>query len=399
MNRKPLNSVLIKPSGPDCNLDCTYCFYLEKADMFGNTLKHRMSDKTLEVLIKQVLEQSGQEISFGWQGGEPTLMGLDFFKQVIHYQQLYGDGKTVGNGLQTNGSLLNEEWADFLKEYNWLVGISIDGPEYIHDHYRKMKNSNPSWSIVSKNSRMLMDKGVSVNVLTCLTDYSADKIEEIYNYHKQEGFEFMQFIPVVETDKDDPRKAADFSLSAEKYGNVLCKLWDLWIADFKDGVPTTSIRYFDSIFHTYVGLPSPECTLSKECGDYVVIEHNGDVFSCDFFVDPEWKLGNIRSEKIINMLNSKKQCQFGCMKSNLPSKCRKCAYLKHCYGGCTKDRVKDPKDNSMPRFCKSYLMFFAHADAQLRQMARQWTSQQIKMQEQMEAQLTGNTYDATKHFK
>lgn len=398
MSNKQLNSVLIKPSGPDCNLGCTYCFYLEKAALYNQQPKHRMDDETLEVLIRQVMEQSGPEVSFGWQGGEPTLMGLDFYKRVIELQRKYGDGKVVGNGLQTNGTLLNEEWADFLKEYNWLVGLSMDGPEFIHDHYRRTAGGNPTWKTVSDNAKMLLDKGVATNVLSCLTDYSADHIEEIYHYHKDMGFDFMQFIHIVETDKKNPRLAASFSLSPEKYGEVLCKLWDLWIADFKDGMPTTSVRHFESVFHSYVGMPSPECTMMKECGVYTVIEHNGDVYACDFFVEPKWKLGNIKQSKIINMLNSKKQCQFGCMKSKLPRKCRSCSYLKHCFGGCTKDRVKDPKDNGMPRFCTSYKMFFAHAHDQLVEMGRNWTAHQKQMQKEMEAMNNGGTYNAFNDF-
>ena len=249
MKHKDLNSVLVKPAGPDCNLNCTYCFYLEKAELYHQTAKHRMDEQTLEILIKQVLEQAGPSVSFGWQGGEPTLMGLPFFKKVIEFQQKYGNGKTVGNGLQTNGLLLNEEWADFLNEYNWLVGLSLDGPQYIHDYYRITQSGKPTWEIIHNNAKMLLDKGVAVNSLSCLTDHSADHIEEIYNYHKDLGFEFMQFIPIVETDKQNPKQAAQFSLSPEKYGEVLCKLWDLWIADFKNGVPTTSVRHFDSVFH------------------------------------------------------------------------------------------------------------------------------------------------------
>ncbi|MCY1633501.1 anaerobic sulfatase maturase [Marinifilum sp. D737] len=398
MIKKQLNSVLIKPSGPDCNLGCTYCFYLEKAGLYHQQKVHRMDEETLEMLIRQVMEQSGPEVSFGWQGGEPTLMGLDFFRKVIELQQKYGNGKTVGNGLQTNGLLLNEEWAEFLKEYNWLVGLSLDGPQHIHDHYRLTPNGKPSWEIVSKNAKMLLDKGVATNVLSCLTDHSADHIEEIYNYHKEMGFDFMQFIPIVETDKENPRAAASFSLSPEKYGEVLCKLWDLWINDFQNGIPTTSVRHFDSLFHTYVGIPAPECTLQKECGVYTVIEHNGDVYACDFFVEPQWKLGNIKQGKIINMLNSKKQHQFGCMKAKLPRKCKSCSYLKHCFGGCTKDRIKDPMDNGMPRFCTSYKMFFAHAHTQLQEMGRNWIAQQMQMQREMEAQQSGGTYNAFNDF-
>lgn len=390
--KKELTSVLVKPSGADCNLNCTYCFYLEKAGLYHQQKVHRMSDSTLENLIRQVIEQSGREVSFIWQGGEPTLMGLEFFKKVIGLQQRYGDGKIVGNALQTNGTLLNKEWASFLKANNWLVGISLDGPKHIHDYYRLSLARKPTWEIVANNAQMLLDSGVDTNVLSCLTDYSADYIEEIYNYHKSLGFEFMQFIPIVETDKYNLARAAQFSLSAEKYGEVLCKLWDLWQNDFKQGIPTTSIRHFDSLFFTYVGLPAPECTLEKECGVYTVIEHNGDVYSCDFFVDPKWRLGNIKDEKLVNMLNSRKQGEFGCIKSKLPRKCRMCSYLKHCYGGCTKDRIKDRQDGGMPRFCTSYKMFFAKAHTHLQKMARNWLAQQMHIQQQ------ASTYNAFNDF-
>jgi uncharacterized protein len=205
------------------------------------------------------------------------------------------------------------------------------------------------------------------------------------------GLTFMQFIPIVETDKNDPSKAADFSVSAEDYGRFLNKLFDLWLADFKDGQPTTSVRHFESVFYSYVGLQAPECTMMKECGPYVVIEHNGNVYSCDFFVDPKWKLGNVMNDRIINMLNSKKQTIFGQAKAQLPRECRQCQWLTKCYGGCTKDRIKDPLDHRKPRFCTSYKMFFKHADPVLSDMAVQWQQQQHDLSQ---AQKSGGTYHA-----
>jgi len=188
----------------------------------------------------------------------------------------------------------------------------------------------------------------------------------------------MQFIPIVETDKTDPSQAAPFSVTPDKFGEFLCKIWDLWIADFKNGIPTTSVRHFDSVFHTYVGLQAPECTLHKECGVYVVIEHNGDVYSCDFFVEPNWKLGNIMKDKIINLLNSKKQDQFGKIKAYVPPPCRRCNWYRHCFGGCTKDGVRDPRDKGISHFCLSYKVFFAHADTGLRRLAEDWKKKQLE---------------------
>ena len=392
--RKPLDSILVKPSGPDCNMGCEYCFYLEKDLLYPESQTHRMSIEVLEEMIKQVMQQSGESVSIGWQGGEPTLLGLDFFKKAVQFEKIYGQGKTVGNGFQTNGILINKEWAKLLNEYSFLIGFSLDGPEHIHNKYRWSKDKKGTWQKVENSAKLLLDEGVAVNTLTCITDYSVRFPEEIYNYHKSLGFEFMQFIPIVETDKTDPSQAAPFSVTPDKFGEFLCKIWDLWIADFKNGIPTTSVRHFDSVFHTYVGLQAPECTLHKECGVYVVIEHNGDVYSCDFFVEPKWKLGNIMKDKIINLLNSKKQDQFGKIKAHVPPPCRRCNWYRHCFGGCTKDRVRDPRDKGLSHFCQSYQMFFAHADTELRRLAEDWKKKQL---EQYKKETKG-IYDATKDF-
>jgi uncharacterized protein len=394
-NFRPLTSVLVKPAGPDCNLNCTYCFYLKKAELFRETPRHRMSEEVQEELIRQVMQQSGDSVSIAWQGGEPTLMGLDFYKRAVELERKYGHGQSVGNGLQTNGTLLNQEWAEFLKEYNWLVGISIDGPEFVHNRYRIDKSGRGTHKKVEENARMLLESGVAVNVLATLNDYSVQFPDEIYNYFKSLGLTWMQFIPVVETDLNDPSKAAPFSVSAKGYGEFLCRIFDLWLADFQDGKPTTQVRHFDSVFYTYVGMPAPECTMMKECGVYVVIEHNGNVYSCDYFVEPKWKLGNIMEQRIITMLNSKKQQAFGAAKAILPGECRRCPWLTKCYGGCIKDRIKDPQDNRKPRFCQSYKMFFAHADSTMRLLAGQWRKEQ---QDIRERKRTGGTYNAFKDF-
>ena len=391
----PLTSVLIKPAGPDCNLGCSYCFYLEKAELFNTVRTHRMSDEVLEETIRQVMAQSGESVSLTWQGGEPTLMGLDFFKKVVNLEQKYGRGKIVGNGLQTNGTLIDEEWAAFLLEYNFLVGLSIDGPQHIHDHYRLTRNGRPTCETVMKSAQTLLDKNIAVNAMCCITSYSAGYAKELYNFYKQNGFEWMQFIPIVETDKENPRKAADFSLTAEQYGSFMIEIFDLWLKDFKDGKPTTNVRFIDTIFHSYVRVPAPECTLNRECGVYLTIEHNGDVFSCDFFVEPKWKLGNVRRDRLIDLLNSKKQNQFGALKTQLPRKCRTCSWYKHCFGGCTKDRIKDPRDSGMPRFCQSQIMFLEHADPVFRQLAKEWVEQQKDLKN---GSVPGQSYNAWDDF-
>jgi uncharacterized protein len=369
--RKPLSSVLVKPAGPDCNMDCSYCFYLGKADLFPGA-PHRMSDRVLEEMTRQVMSQSSSHVSFGWQGGEPTLMGRSFFQNAVEFQSRFGNGKSVGNGLQTNGLLLDPGWAAFLHRYQFLVGLSLDGPEHVHDHYRVLKGGQKTWSTVADSAKLLLDAGVQVNALTVVTDYSSRHAEEIYTFHKEQGLRHMQFIPCVETDAADPSRAAPFSVSPERYGEFLVALFDLWIADVHDGVASTSIRYFDSVFHRYVGLTAPDCTLAERCGSYLVVEHNGDVFSCDFFVDPEWRLGNVLEGELIAMLNSSRQQEFGEMKASRPVMCEGCQWLRMCYGGCTKDRLRDPADRGEMHFCQSHKMFFEHADQPLRALASDW---------------------------
>ncbi len=385
ISKKPLQSVLIKPTGADCNLDCTYCFYLEKAALYPESHVHRMPEEVMHQMVKQVMQQGEQSVSFGWQGGEPTMMGLDFFKKAVEYQQTYGrPGQTVGNGLQTNGILITDEWCDFFNEFSFLIGLSLDGPEHIHDKYRFTKGGRPSWAKVSETAEQMLGKGVAVNALVVVNDYSAQFPEEIYDYHKSMGFEYMQFIPCVETDPEDPTKSASFSVTARQYGEFLCRIFDCWKRDFKDGMPTTSVRYIDSVFHTYVDFPPPECTLLEECGCYVVVEHNGDIYSCDFFVEEDWKLGNLMEGNIVDFLNSPRQKEFGCWKSDLPPECPECEWLSHCWGGCTKDRLRDPADKGSNHFCESYKMFFAHADDELQRLADDWKAQQRREQEAAE---------------
>jgi uncharacterized protein len=392
---RPLTSVLVKPSGPDCNLGCNYCFYLEKEKLFPETKIHRMSSEIQEEMIRQLMQQSGNGVSIAWQGGEPALMGLDFYQRAIDLEMKYGHGQAVTNSFQTNGTLLDTTWAAFFKKYDWLVGLSLDGPQHIHDRYRMDKGDHPTWEKVEGVAKMLLSEGVAVNAMCCITSYSANFATEIYHYYKNLGLTWMQFIRIVETDKDDPSKAAPFSLSDEQYGRFLIQLFDLWINDYKDGQPTTSVRQFESVFYPYVGLEAPECTLLKECGNYVVIEHNGNVYSCDFFVEPHHRLGNIRHSKITDMLNSKKQDAFGKAKAVLPIKCKTCPWYTKCFGGCTKDRIKDPNDQRQPRFCRAYQMFFAHADTQMRLLAQKWKQQQADYKE---FERTGGIYNAGKDF-
>lgn len=373
-SRKRLTSLLVKPAGPDCNMDCHYCFYLKKSSLFEKTRTHRMREDVLEELVKQALRQGEKSFNFSWQGGEPTLMGLAFYRKAVELEEKYGQGKEVGNGFQTNGLLLDKEWADFLAKYRFLVGLSLDGPEHIHNKYRRFRSGEGSWAKTVDKAKLLLDRGVAVNVLTVIHDYSVNFPEEIYAFHKSLGLRYMQFIPCLEPDPADPRRPAPFSVSPEKYGQFLCRLFNLWMNDFEGTVATTSIRLFDSLFHLYVGLPPPECTLLKECGVYLVIEHNGDVFACDFFVDPDWKLGNILQNRLQDMLNSSRQRKFGKRKTELPEDCQKCRWLRYCRGGCPKDRFPPSPGGKTNFFCSSIKTFLDHADRHFQKLARAWKS-------------------------
>ncbi len=370
--RKVLSSILVKPAGPDCNLACGYCFYRDKARVFPGTAIHRMSETVLAETIRQLLEQKTPEVSIGWQGGEPTLAGLDFFRKAVELEKAYGRGQSVGNGLQTNGLLLDRAWARFLREYRFLVGLSLDGPREIHDRYRVRAGGQPTWAEVVDRAKLLLDEGVEVNALAVVNAETVRRPAEIYCFLKDLGLAHMQFIPCLETDPNDSLSAAPFSSPGEAYGDFLITVFDLWIGDFRDGKPSTFIRLFDSLFFLYAGLEPPDCTLLPECGTYLVVEHDGSVYACDFFVEEGGKLGNVRDGRLEHMLNSARQTAFGRRKAELPEPCRECEWKLLCRGGCPKDRIRDPRDRGLNHFCVGMRAFFAHADPVFKRLAADW---------------------------
>lgn len=357
--KKKLNSLLIKPAGPDCNLNCHYCFYLKKNSLFPESRPHRMSPGILEEIVRQVMSQGLPEVNFSWQGGEPTLMGLGFFKQAVSFQLKYGRNQLITNGFQTNGLLINRDWARFFREYKFLVGLSLDGTKHIHDHYRRHSNGQGSWSKVIDSAKLLLDSDVATNALVVINDYSARFPEEIYEFLKSLGLSYMQFIPCLEPDPESPGQPTSFSVLADQYGDFLLRLFALWKSDFQNGRPSTYIRNFEALAFAYAGLTPPDCTLHKECGVYLVVEHNGDVYSCDFFVQSEWRLGNVQDKRLIDMLNSALQKKFGQRKSLLPKACKNCEWLIYCRGGCPKERGYQPEPEKS-YFCESYQHFLSH---------------------------------------
>jgi uncharacterized protein len=369
----PLTTVLIKPVGPRCNLECSYCFYLEKLKFVDSKVK-KMSFDVLKSVVNQLCSQSSQNVHFLFQGGEPMLAGLDFFKNAVKYQARYKDNRAIENSLQTNGMLINKKWAEFLRDNNFLVGLSLDGPEDIQDHYRISNSGRGSWRQVMNSLELMLKTDVQVNTLSVVTDKSVKEPERLYNFFKDHGITYMQFIPCVEVDKGEANKMAPYAVDPDEYGEFLCKMFDLWLSDFEDGKPTTFVRFFNDLFYLYVDKQPPDCTLMPECGSYVVVEADGSIFSCDFFVEDEWKLGNVQDTTLPDAWLSKKQLEFGNNKANRHEDCEACKYLQYCFGGCPKDRLHNVTDTRKSYLCKSYIKFHTYSQERFKSLAKDYKS-------------------------
>jgi len=324
--------------------------------MFATSKQHRMSDAVLETLIRDAMRMGIN--TFSWQGGEPTMMGLDFFKRVVELEMKHGlPGSSVANALQTNGTLLDSQWARFLNEYRFLVGLSVDGPKRLHDFYRKDFQGKGTHSRVMQSAKLLRDNGVEFNVLALINNLNVKEPDAVYDFLLSNQVYFMQFVPCVEP--GGKGAAASFSITPEDYGEFLVRVFDRWVADF----PNVSIRDFDDLLMREIGEKPGTCTVSDRCGSYVVVEHNGDVFVCDFFVVSRWRLGNIMETPFREIVLSEKLEEFARAKSVLGPVCERCAFVNKCYGGCQKHRIVlggEPTDPSY--FCKAYKMLFKHAE-------------------------------------
>ena len=350
-------SLLIKPASADCNLRCEYCFYIDHL----NGLEHvpRMSDEVLEAMIASYMRTNqGNSYAFGWQGGEPTIMGLKFFKKVVELQQKYGKtGTVVQNGLQTNCTLITDEMAKFFGEYKFLLGVSLDGPEYLHDHYRKTIRQKPTHALVMRGIENLKRNKVEFNILTLVNNLTVKKAKEIYNYHKEKGYFYHQYIPCVEYDENN--NPYPFSITGEEWGEFLCEIFDEWI---KEDVNKISIRVFDSILEFLVYNRYNVCSMQDNCCQYFVVEHDGNVFPCDFFVRKELLIGNVLTGTWEEFLKSPTYLHFGRQKTMWNDECNTCSYLKLCHGGCQKNRVGGPQSSkTLSVLCKGWKKFYTHA--------------------------------------
>lgn len=370
---KPLY-VMLKPVGASCNLRCKYCYYLEKANLYKNTPTRVLSEEMLEQFTKQYIEaQTMNDVLFTWHGGETMMRPLSFFKKAVELQKKCGQGKRIANTIQTNGTLLTDEWCEFLKENNWLVGVSIDGPQEFHDEYRRATNNAPSWIKVMNGIKLLKKHNVEWNAMAVVNDFNADYPLEFYHFFKDNGCKYIQFAPIVErtvksadgsrlaTFKDGKEATlAEFSVTPEQWGNFLCRIFDEWV---RQDVGNTFVEIFDCTLANWVGETPGICVYAKECGHAGVMEFNGDVYSCDHFVFPEYRLGNIREKTITEMLYGNKQIQFSKLKSQaLPQQCHECEWEFACHGECPKNRfIKDQYGNpGLNYLCKGYTQYFKH---------------------------------------
>ena len=379
--------VMLKPVGAACNLTCNYCYYLEKSNLYKHQPKRQMSEELLERFVKDYIEaQTMNEVVFTWHGGEPTLRPLSFYQKAVELQKKYAGGRVIHNSLQTNGTLLTDEWCRFLKANNWLVGISIDGPEELHDRYRRDSQGKPSWKRVMEGIRLLQHYGVEWNAMAVVNRYNADHPQAFYRFFKSIGCQYIQFTPIVErnvqhadgrhlasiNDADDA-PVTDFSVTPEQWGSFLCGLFDEWV---KQDIGRVFVQIFDSMLANWVGVAPGSCIYAKECGHAGVMEYNGDVYSCDHFVFPQYKLGNINECTLIEMLYGEKQRRFSQLKYNkLPRQCKECRWAFACHGECPKNRfVNDRYGNpGLNYLCEGYRRFLEHIAPTMNEMKKAFT--------------------------
>ena len=360
-------TLLIKPSGSDCNIDCRYCFYKGRDARFGRGAQ-RMSDAVLEKMVRDYMELAFPVAGFAWQGGEPTLMGVEFFQRAVELQKRYGtSGQQVSNTMQTNGTLLDERWGRFLRENKFLLGVSIDGPKEFHDVYRVDHSGAGTFERVFRGIRHCQQHGVEFNVLILLNNLNVEHPDRLFEFLLENDLSYVQFIPCVEADPATQRLAA-FSITPKQYGDFLCRLFDLWYAHGPDKM---NIREFDSLTSYYVLGHHTICTYSKRCAGFVVVEHSGEAFCCEFFVEPKWRLGNVLAQPLGDLAGSRVKRAFARDKERLCDSCLVCKYLDLCRGGCMKDRLRlGPGRPERPSyFCESYKQLFDHALPRFMQIA------------------------------
>lgn len=380
--------VMTKPAGASCNLACEYCYYLEKLQLYRHDARHVMSDEMLERFVKQYIEsQTMQQVLFCWHGGETLMRPLSFYEKVVRLQHQYAQGRQIDNVIQTNGTMIDDRWAQFFHDQGWLVGVSIDGPEEFHDEYRRNKAGRPSWRQVMKGINCLNKHQVEWNAMAVVNDFNADYPLDFYQFFKDIGCHYLQFTPIVERIATHPdgrhlasmaddvqAELADFSVTPEQWGHFLCTVFDQWV---RNDVGSTFVQLFDTTLANWMGMDGSLCTMARECGHAGVMEYNGDVYSCDHFVFPEYKLGNICDNTLTEMMYSERQRAFGQNKyRSLPQQCKSCQYLFACHGECPKNRFSETAQGEpgLNYLCQGYYRFFDHVAPYMDFMKRELTA-------------------------
>jgi uncharacterized protein len=354
--------VFAKPGGSLCNLNCHYCYYLKKEHLYPKGESFRMDDPILEeYIIQQIAASSGSLINFSWHGGEPTLLGLEYFRKIVALQRKYQPShQRIANGMQTNGTLLDEEWCRFLKTEGFGVGLSLDGPQEMHDRYRVTKSQNPTHKQAMRGYRLLRQYRIPCDLLCVVHAQNVQYPIQVYRFFKQIKAQYVEFLPLVEQQPDEEGAVSPRTVPAEAFGNFLCTIFDEWM---RQDIGQVKVQIFEEAARTAFGLEHALCIFRKTCGDVPVIEHNGDLFSCDHFVNTEHRLGNIQKTLLIDLLESPAQRAFGQAKLDaLPRHCRECEVLEMCHGGCPKDRILRTPDGEagLNYLCAGFKRFFTH---------------------------------------
>ncbi len=383
MRQSPIFSTMVKPVGATCNLDCIYCYYKDKVELYPSSRQMLMSDEVLRKYIEQYLGCVSQPVvTFCWHGGEPLLAGLDFFRRAMLYQQQFCGDKKIENTLQTNGVLINDEWCRFFKENDFLVGVSLDGPRDLHDAHRRDCGDAPTFDKVMRAIELMKQHGVEYNILATVNRASEGRGSEVYRFLRSVG-NFIQFLPVVENIRpctpqgrrprivspdEENAQPAQWSVTATAFGRFICDVFDEWVIN---DVGRCFVQLFDITLANWCGVAPSLCAFCETCGDAPVVEHNGDVYSCDHFVYPEYRLGNITTSSLADMYSSEEHRAFGRDKREaLPMECKRCTYNFLCRGECPKHRFDEAKNGEPYKntLCDGYKMFFRHSDVYMRYM-------------------------------
>ena len=370
-------SIMWKTVSEDCNLACDYCYYSRTGGKIGKTVR-RIDATILEKFIAEYMRFSEGVASFAWQGGEPLLAGLDFFKTVVSFQAKYAAANTaIANSVQTNATLLNDDWARFFKTYSFLVGVSIDGPRQLNDKRRVTRSGVGSYDRVMNGVEYLRRYAVDFNVLTVLHENNIGKANELFEFYERENFRFIQFIPGMDFRAQETSKPPRYLITAREYGDFLCDAFDIW---YNDGNPKTSIRFFDNMLSVYLNHDAELCVHQRTCPTTLILEQNGDAYPCDFYIGNDYKLGNVAKDSLEDILGNYVYQRFLEKKPTLPEKCTTCEFLNLCHGGCPRNRNWNlsGQEIDVDYFCDSYIQIYRYADERMKSLARQLKTRNLK---------------------